>query len=229
MVDVKYPWMKFFPSDWKKDSCLSKCQPATRGIWIDLICDMYDSSRSGKISGTLEQLARIARCTTAEIDLAIKELSNTKTADVTVHHENVTVINRRMYADAKKRESDRLRQNKHRRNADVTDLSRGICQKSDVRSQIEREKEREKPKRLRRCPTDFSITTELREWARTHAANINIEVETAAFMDHEFEKPKSDWEAAWRNWMRRSNNFNGNKQPPETPQPQYPRIIREDL
>jgi hypothetical protein len=120
VVEVKMPWIKFFPSDWKSDNRLSRCSPATRGIWIDLICDMHDSSRSGKISGSLMELSRAARCTTAEIQVAIEELSSTKTADVTLHHDFVTVVNRRMNRDYKKREMSRLRQIKHRSHAPVT-------------------------------------------------------------------------------------------------------------
>lgn len=126
---IKLFFIKFNPGDWLKDPKLSMCRPETRGIWMDLLCAMHESSRSGKVTGSLQQLTQVARCTTAEMSRAIEELKATKTADVTVHHENVTVINRRMFRDAKKRESDKLRQQRHRGHGSVTASSRG-----DVRS-----------------------------------------------------------------------------------------------
>jgi hypothetical protein len=132
--EVKLPWFKFFPSDWKSDASLSRCSPTTRGVWIDLICDMHNSLRSGKLSGSLMELSRAARCTTDEMSLALDELSATKTADVTLHHDYVTLINRRMYRESKIREQNRMRQNKKRCHAAVTRLSAGEvrCQRSDT-------------------------------------------------------------------------------------------------
>lgn len=54
-------------------------------------------------------------------------------------------------------------------------------------------------------PDDFSITPEMREWARTKAPNVNVDLETEAFMDHTFAAAKTDWIGTWRNWMRRSS------------------------
>lgn len=53
-------------------------------------------------------------------------------------------------------------------------------------------------------PDDFSITPEMREWARTKTPNVNIDLETEAFLDHTFAHGKTDWVGTWRNWMRRS-------------------------
>lgn len=118
---AKLPWMKFHSGDWLKDPALSICSPATRGIWIDLICAMHEFGQSGELQYTADQLARLARCSTAELTRAIDELKNTQTADILLHvtlgNTNVTVVNRRMKREHKSRESSRLRVSRHRRNA----------------------------------------------------------------------------------------------------------------
>lgn len=98
------------------DTELSKCTPATRGVWIDLICAMHQSGRSGELCGTTDQIARLARCSTAELTQALTELQTTGTADVTLRNNIVTVINRLMKREAKDRQGTALRVQKHRSN-----------------------------------------------------------------------------------------------------------------
>lgn len=62
-----------------------------------------------------------------------------------------------------------------------------------------------------RIPNDFAVTPELRDWARTHAPSVNLERETANFVDYWRAKPgkdgvKRDWPATWRTWMRRAHD-----------------------
>lgn len=41
------PWFKFFPGDWLKAADLRRCSPAARGVWIDLLCFMWDCDERG--------------------------------------------------------------------------------------------------------------------------------------------------------------------------------------
>jgi hypothetical protein len=137
--------MKFFYGDWLRDTSLSSCSPATRGVWMDLLCRMHDSQK-WNISGTLEQLARMARCTVPDMTLTLDELRTTGSAlvteenvDVTVDvTENVTVksvtcnadvrekntivtvICRRLQREYSERFKTKLRVRKHRGNGPVT-------------------------------------------------------------------------------------------------------------
>lgn len=106
---------------WLNDDKLSMCSPATRGIWIDMICIMSLNGRTGKLSGTVAQLARLCRCTAEEMQSAIDELESTKTADVTLVTKSnknltgqVTLINRRMHSDHNQRNKTKLRVQRHR-------------------------------------------------------------------------------------------------------------------
>lgn len=56
----------------------------------------------------------------------------------------------------------------------------------------------------RRCPQGFEVTAEMKAWAAEKCRGVDVEHETAAFRDHEFERKYSDWTATWRNWIRRA-------------------------
>jgi hypothetical protein len=130
----KLPWFKFYPTWWLGDTELSKCTSATRGVWIDLLCAMHQSGRSGELRGTTDQIARLARCSTAELTQALTELQTTGTADVTFRNNDVTVINRLMKREAKSRKDTALRVKKHRSNNDVTKKKPDRSKKIEVRS-----------------------------------------------------------------------------------------------
>lgn len=93
---MKKPAFQFITGDWKKDEKLSMCGPATRGVWIDLLCAMHDNDHSGVVVGTMIQLSRVARCTLLEMQDALQELSYTKAADIAQDGETITITNRRM-------------------------------------------------------------------------------------------------------------------------------------
>lgn len=105
---MKLPWMKFWVSNWMNDTELSMCDAATRGIWIDLLCAMHSANRPS-LSGTPEELARLGRCSAAELQLATDALSRSRAADVTISRGIITVVCRRLSRELKKREDDRKR------------------------------------------------------------------------------------------------------------------------
>lgn len=118
---MKLPAFQFYPGDWLKDPKLRMCSAATRGIWLDWICAMHEDNRSGQLSGTVAQLARLATCTTDEAESALWELHGSLTANVTGlpemslnSHAIVTVINRRMRRERLERESARERKTRQR-------------------------------------------------------------------------------------------------------------------
>ena len=55
-----------------------------------------------------------------------------------------------------------------------------------------------------RVPEGFEVADELAEWAKREFPALDLYGETQKFRDYEFDKPRSDWPAAWRNWMRRA-------------------------
>lgn len=127
------------------------CSPATRGIWIDLICAMWENEESGEIEGTVVQLARAVACFPEEMETALYELSETGAADVSARdicvtrHAKliesnvvVTVVNRRMSRGEKAKQGARLRQQRKRQrdggHAAVTENSRSPSSSSSSTS-----------------------------------------------------------------------------------------------
>lgn len=61
-----------------------------------------------------------------------------------------------------------------------------------------------------RCiPKDFSMTPAMLAWAQEACPGVDVTTETAAMVDWFTAKAKkyADWEAVWRNWMRRQVKF----------------------
>jgi hypothetical protein len=110
----KLPAFQFYPGDWMKDPQVSMLTPQARGIWFDLICAMHENGRSGNVSGTSDQLARISRSNTSEFDAALEEFIVTKVADVTFCNKIVTVENRRMKRLYNELTSTKMRVKKYR-------------------------------------------------------------------------------------------------------------------
>lgn len=79
---MKYPYIQFYVGDWLKDPKLSLCSPATRGIWIDLVCYLHEMQNGGKLSANIQQFSRLCRCSETEMEMALAELRNTGTARV---------------------------------------------------------------------------------------------------------------------------------------------------
>jgi len=121
----KFPAMMFYVGDWLKDPAVTKCCPATRGIWLDALCAMHENGRSGTLTGTVEQLARVCRCSPTELTAAVVELERAGAADVPQYDSAVTLVNRRMKREAETREKTRKRVSRHRTQGDSDDDSTG--------------------------------------------------------------------------------------------------------
>src|SRR5689334_16088742 len=100
--------MQFWKGQWKNDAALTLCEPATRGIWIDLLIAMHDHGMTGKLTGSVSQLARFGRCSEQQMEVALLDLRSTGAAEVRYTKRSVTVVNRRMAREEKIREQTRL-------------------------------------------------------------------------------------------------------------------------
>lgn len=59
----------------------------------------------------------------------------------------------------------------------------------------------------RKCPPDFTVTAEMQAWAVGNAPLVDAAKATASFRDHTFKTAISDWAGAWRNWLRKDQEF----------------------
>lgn len=64
-------------------------------------------------------------------------------------------------------------------------------------------------KRATPIPAHFPITDSMRDWAKANASSVDVERETAKFIDWAQATGKSykDHIAAWRNWIRKAGEF----------------------
>jgi uncharacterized protein YdaU (DUF1376 family) len=210
----KYPYMALYVNDWLGDSWLSLCDPATRGIWIDLLAIMHQSGRTGKITASVKKLSRLCRCTPEEMQTALEDLSVTKTADVTVSNNDVTVVNRRMYREHRERVLGRERVRKHRSklhqkqecNAPVTaniKLNQVKLSKEGAKTNVSRE--------------DSSLSQIDLLLFKQQFPDIDVSLELQKFRDYVKANGKvySDYPAAFRRWLSQpwvAKSSNGNPQ-----------------
>jgi len=116
---MKPPAFQFYVRDWLTDTELSACPPLVRGVWIDLLANMWVASNRGLLTGTVEQLSRMCRCSQEEMNETIDTIRVLKVARVTLCNGKVTVVNRRMRRDEVERKSnaDRQKRYRHKHNA----------------------------------------------------------------------------------------------------------------
>jgi len=110
----KAPASQFYWGDLKRDVEYHLMSFEARGIWIEMLTSMWDAKERGKVEGTIEQLSGLLGCPVDKLRNAIKEVSVTKTGDVTECNDLVTVINRRMFREERERKLTRCRVQKFR-------------------------------------------------------------------------------------------------------------------
>lgn len=74
----------------------------------------------------------------------------------------------------------------------------------------------------RKAPKGFEVTREMLDWAKENCplvSNGDVSIETAKFKDHTFSRSISDWVGAWRNWLRKEQQFRESKLPQQQQQP----------
>ena len=138
----RFPWMKWFVSDWKKDDCVRKADMLTKGTWRELLDDMHLAEERDPCGeacysaiGTVEQLARSVGILPAEMALVVLDLDRLGIAEVSIAgaavpdpagsraqaareietcDAEVTIINRRRLREFRARAAGRARSEKSR-------------------------------------------------------------------------------------------------------------------
>lgn len=105
----KAPAFQFYIRDWLSDPLLKMVSHTTKGIWIDLLCYLWESPDRGKLTGTHENFIKMLGCTPKEWEQFFNDANVTQFADVTNCNNTVTVCNRRMFREGINRQNTRLR------------------------------------------------------------------------------------------------------------------------
>lgn len=111
----KAPAFPFYVKDWLSDSQLKMASHAAKGVWIDMLCFMWDAPERGQLSGTSLQLQRMVGATVQDFEQFINDANTLCFCDISVTDNGiVTVRNRRMWREGKDRDNNRIRQQRHR-------------------------------------------------------------------------------------------------------------------
>ena len=122
----KAPAFQFYVKDWLSDPLLRQATPVSRGIWIDVLCFMWEADKRGMLETTPLKLTRMVSASLDEVNHFLNELVDLEFGDLVTKKDlefpimeqncniNVQIINRRMYSDYKDKENTRLRVKKHR-------------------------------------------------------------------------------------------------------------------
>jgi len=105
---MKLPAFQFYPGDWMKDPALRSVSLAARGLWIDMLCLMFEGDRRGYLQHatgkpvTAEQLARMTGSSPDEVSRLLQELDDSGVFSSTDHG---VIFSRRMTKDERIRKS----------------------------------------------------------------------------------------------------------------------------
>jgi|CXWL01.1.fsa_nt_gi uncharacterized protein YdaU (DUF1376 family) len=158
---AKLPWMQFYPADYLLDTQL--LSPASRGIWMDLICHLWRAETRGTMTLSREHWARLLRCTVKEATHALDELLSHGICNaVTLGNDDVTLSSRRLVREEKRRRGAAMRVSRHREKRECNAPVTGENQKSESeviyqnqnqnQNQIsEEEREEKKDKKEKSC------------------------------------------------------------------------------
>jgi len=199
----KAPATQFYIKDWLTDPELRLACLSTRGIWIDLLCFMWQAKNKGELELTEEQIAKLTGANNGEVETFLAEAEEFKfcdmSRDVTKSHSKVTIINRRMSREYKAKENARLRKQRQRaRRAGHKE----VTPPSPTPSSPSSPKKREKP-----WPDDFFMDQKMKDYALKN--NIDPNKIDAFFDDfHNWALSKGatyiDWKAAFRTRVQKA-------------------------
>lgn len=121
------PSTPFYWNDYYRDTRV--LQPASRGVWMDLLCKLHESGRRGEATMPLQSWLAWCGCPQEVFMAAARDIALTEVGTVaiehcdmsqvvTLYHDDVTVLvtvkNRRMVRETKARDSDKFRQQRSR-------------------------------------------------------------------------------------------------------------------
>ena len=214
------PWMKFYPRDWRGDQALRAVSIAARGLWMECLCIMHEARPYGHLvlngqSVGDDALARMTGAPVDEVSALMAELRQAGAFSVT--REGI-IFSRRMTKDharaGKGRKAVQKRwaqQSDNKEKSDEPNRSPNrdpITQKPEARYQKEKKEEPSgsSKKRPTRLPDDWQPDE---AFARQQGLSLaDVARQADRFRDYWRAVPgqkgvKADWNATWRNWVRR--------------------------
>ena len=123
----KLPAFMFYPGDWQKDPCLRRCSKAAKGVWMDLLCLLFECPVRGVFvdaSGKPWSDEEIAEAIGGDIGANLGYIAELVSKGVAQRDTRGAIFSRRMVRDEQNRRSATERKRKERSgHSPVTPLS----------------------------------------------------------------------------------------------------------
>jgi hypothetical protein len=235
---MKRPAFQFYPADWRKDAALQSCSLAAQGLWVNLMCIAHECEPYGHltINGTpmtAAQIARLVGLSAKEAQALLTELLDTGVASTTAHG---VIFSRRMVRDEDIRNrraaggpagaDHGIKGAEHGPKGGRPKADKGGSEtplpvdgkpppsssssSSSSTTEAIASVAAKPPRASRKCPKDFEPEDPDGFVARERLS-VDWRAETLKFRDHTFRGGITDWQGAWRNWMRKAVEFGTGK------------------
>jgi hypothetical protein len=123
----KLPAFMFYPGDWQKDPCLRRCSKAAKGVWMDLLCLLFECPVRGVFvdaSGKPWSDEEIAEAIGGDIGANLGYIAELVSKGVAQRDTRGAIFSRRMVRDEQNRRSATERKRKERSgHTSVTSMS----------------------------------------------------------------------------------------------------------
>lgn len=114
---MKLPSFQFYPGDWMKDANLRRLTHAEKGVWIDMLCLMFECDQRGVLAtaGSVWSDEEIARAVGGEFALTLACVTAVVAKGVAGRNSFGAVYSRRMVRDEENRKANAGRQDRFRK------------------------------------------------------------------------------------------------------------------
>lgn len=113
---MKLPAFQFYPGDWMKDPDLRRCSLAARGVWVDMLCLMFECEQRGVLAtgGSPWSRTDVAQAVGGNGDVTLRCIDELVAKGVCKVREDGALYSKRQVEDEEKRAETRQRVANHR-------------------------------------------------------------------------------------------------------------------
>lgn len=125
---AKLPAFQFYPGDWMKDPCVRRCSHAAKGVWVDMLCLMFECERRGVLAtgSSPWSLEEVVAAVGGNADVTRCCIDELVTKRVCAIDETGAYYSKRMVRDEETRQHGKDRQTRHRKKP-LSRVSNGGC------------------------------------------------------------------------------------------------------
>lgn len=214
MSKEQSPAFQFYAADYLSDINTQLMTPEEEGCYLRLMCYCW---REGDLPADREQLKalckgvslsdRVAMCFELHGDrLRHKRLDSERQRQADFRQSKSEAGAKGNVIRWGKKSKRIIAQRSHSDTSAIAkDRSSSSSSSSNNNSLSNAEAKAAAKRKSHTVPADFVVTAEMREELKGERPDVDIDLETRKFRDHEFKDAHSNWVGVWKNWIRRAN------------------------